>query len=238
MSYNLIKGDINQTIDVWIEDTSNAGFGKTGLGTGTVTCTYRHGAMAVPTGLTLVSQTVTGVHTDGGFVETSGGLSGVYRLDLTDAVVASGADYSTLILYGSGSYPCKTRIELLNGLVMGNDNKVLISSTAQDLSSFVDVNAKTMTDGVIDSGTLAAGAGTKIADFMIRRNLESVRASVLGADTTGVYSLYGALCKLISDVALDAGTLTVKDTQASPVEFYTQTYTTGDLNPIVSVVTD
>jgi len=238
MSFNLIKGDVNQTIDVWIEDSSNAGYGKVGLTPSTVTCTYRHGAIAVPTGLTLVAQTVAGVHTDGGFVEVSGGLTGVYRLDLSDAVAASGAEYSTLILYGSGSYPCKARLDLLNGLVLGNDNKVLISSTAQDLSTFVDVNAKTMTDGVIDSGTLAAGAGTKLADFIIRRNLESVRTSVLGADVTGVYSLYGALCKLISDVALNAGTLTVKDTQDTPANFYTQTYTTGELNPIISVVTD
>lgn len=238
MAFSALKGSLNQTIDVWIEDSSNAGFGKTGLGTGTVTCLYRHGATATPTGLTLATQIVGGAHTDGGFVEVSGGLTGVYRLDLSDLIVASGAEYSTLILQGADAYPCKVRIELFDALTLGSDHKVLISETAQDLSSSFDVNAKTMTDGVINSGTLAAGAGTKLADFIIRRNLESVRASVLGADTTGVYSLYGALCKLISDVTLSAGTLTVKDTQASPVDFYTQTYTTGDLNPIVSVVTD
>ena len=67
MAFSALKGSLNQTIDVWIEDSSNAGFGKTGLGTGTVTCLYRHGATATPTGLTLATQIVGGAHTDGGF---------------------------------------------------------------------------------------------------------------------------------------------------------------------------
>lgn len=41
------------------------------------------------TAISLVTQTATGTHTDGGFVHVAGG---VYRLDLPDAAVQSGAD--------------------------------------------------------------------------------------------------------------------------------------------------
>ena len=42
--------------------------------------------------ITMVTQTVTGAHTDGGFVEVDAtNCKGLYRLDLPDAAVASGA---------------------------------------------------------------------------------------------------------------------------------------------------
>lgn len=49
------------------------------------------------TSVTPVTQTATGTHTDGGFVHVAGG---VYRVDLPDAAVASGADDVVVVVSG------------------------------------------------------------------------------------------------------------------------------------------
>lgn len=62
-----------------------------------ITAKYRrHGANAEAT-ITLATQTVSGAHSDGGFVHVSGGR---YRLDLPDAAIAAGADYVDVWVYG------------------------------------------------------------------------------------------------------------------------------------------
>lgn len=53
-----------------------------------ITCSYIRNRGA-STAISLVTQTATGAHTDGGFVHVAGG---VYRLDLPDAAVATGTD--------------------------------------------------------------------------------------------------------------------------------------------------
>ena len=52
---------------------------------------------AANTTFAAASQTATGAHTDGGIVHLAGG---VYRVDIPDAAVASGADYVTINAYG------------------------------------------------------------------------------------------------------------------------------------------
>ena len=49
---------------------------------------------------------------------------------------------------------------------LGTDDKVLLSTDAQDLSATLDVNVKTITDGIITAAKLAADCITeaKIAD--------------------------------------------------------------------------
>jgi hypothetical protein len=52
---------------------------------------------AAAVAITPVTQTISGAHTDGGFVHVA---SGVYRVDITDASVAAGVDSVQIIVSG------------------------------------------------------------------------------------------------------------------------------------------
>ena len=104
--YEIIPGSTGQTLQVFVHDaTSGSGAGLTGLAhdTSSLTCYYsRAGSAAVQ--LSLVAQTVDGVHVDGGFVEVDTvHLPGVYRLDLADAVIAVGVTGVTIMLAGAAN---------------------------------------------------------------------------------------------------------------------------------------
>jgi len=98
------KGALNVSLYVdLIQDNSgtNPGDPLTGLlfnSTGLVCYFVRDGAL--PVQITLVTQTVNGAHTDGGFVEIGATMPGQYRLDITDAVVAAGVDGAKVMLSG------------------------------------------------------------------------------------------------------------------------------------------
>lgn len=99
------KGSTDVTLDVWIQDSSSTtGAGLTGLAfnTASLVCYYRRGPTGAATALTLATQTVGGAHSDGGFVEiSSANMPGLYRLDLSDAIIATGVPYVILILKGA-----------------------------------------------------------------------------------------------------------------------------------------
>lgn len=100
------KGSTDVTVYVFIQDSSSTtGAGLTGLthSSSGLTCYYVR-PLGNATQLTLASQTVTGAHTDGGFVEVSAvNMPGVYRLDLADAVVATGANSVAVMLHGAAN---------------------------------------------------------------------------------------------------------------------------------------
>lgn len=110
------KGATDQTILVFIQDSaSTTGGGKTGIAynaSGLVCYYVRPGSAAAQ--LTLATQTVTGAHSDGGFVEIDAtNMPGVYRLDLSDAILATGVDSVVLMLKGAtGMAPLPIEIQL------------------------------------------------------------------------------------------------------------------------------
>lgn len=113
------KGSTDVTIDVWIPDSaSTTGGGKTGLAfnTASLVCHYRRGATGAATALTLATQTVGGVHSDGGFVEIDAtNMPGLYRLDLSDAIIATGVPYVTLMLKGAANMaPVAVELQLVD----------------------------------------------------------------------------------------------------------------------------
>jgi len=116
MKQILKKGATDQSVVIFIPDSSStSGAGKTGLAynTASLTCYYvRPGSAAAQ--LSLVTQTVTGAHTDGGFVEIDAtNMPGVYRLDLSDAILASGVNSAVVMLKGaSGMAPVPLEIQL------------------------------------------------------------------------------------------------------------------------------
>lgn len=104
MKLQKVKGTTDQSILIYIKNSST-GLGLTGLvyNTTDLTCYYaRPGAAAAQ--LSLVTQTVSGTHTDGGFVEVdSTNMPGVYRLDLSDTILSSGVDSVLIMLQGAAN---------------------------------------------------------------------------------------------------------------------------------------
>ena len=100
------KGSTDITIDVaLVQDNSgtNPGDPLTGLlfNSSGLICYYREGGTGAVTQLTLATQTVTGAHSDGGFVELSStNMPGMYRLDLSDTIVSGANDKATVVLAG------------------------------------------------------------------------------------------------------------------------------------------
>lgn len=91
-------GNANVVIYMYAQKNAadaNAGDPKTGLvfNSAGISASYIRPASA-RVAIVLVTQTAGGVHTDGGFVEVEAtNCPGLYRLDLPDAAVATGADY-------------------------------------------------------------------------------------------------------------------------------------------------
>jgi len=118
MKLLITKGNTNESIDIFVQDSSKTdGSGLTGLvynSSGLVCYYHRPGAVAAQ--LTLATQTVTGAHSDGGFVEiSSANMPGWYRLDLSDAILASGVDRVGVALKGASNMaPVNIEIQLTN----------------------------------------------------------------------------------------------------------------------------
>lgn len=98
------KASTDVTVEIFIQDSSSTtGAGLTGLvfNSAGLACYYVR-PLTAAAALSLVTQTVTGAHSDGGFVEIDAtNMPGAYRLDLSDAVVATGKDNVTIMLEGA-----------------------------------------------------------------------------------------------------------------------------------------
>lgn len=104
MKLQLLKDSVDVTLIIFIQDSSSAiGAGLTGLVFNSAGLTaYYARPLVAATQLTLVTQTVTGAHSDGGFVEIDAtNLPGFYRLDLSDPILAVGVDSVALLLKGA-----------------------------------------------------------------------------------------------------------------------------------------
>jgi hypothetical protein len=119
MTWQIAAGSTDVTINAFIKNkTLNDGSGLTGLAfnTGSLTCYYVRAADNA-TVINLVTQTVTGAHTNGGFVEIDAtNTPGLYRLDLPDVILASGVETVTVFLRGAANM-ADTVIEIQLDLV-------------------------------------------------------------------------------------------------------------------------
>jgi hypothetical protein len=114
--YNITPGATDQTLYLFIPDSaSSVGAGKTGLAYNSsgLVCYYVR-TLGSAAALTLATQTATGAHSDGGFVEvSSANMPGIYRLDLSDAIIAAGVDQAWIELKGAaGMVPVLIHISL------------------------------------------------------------------------------------------------------------------------------
>ena len=134
MSELITAGSTDQTIDIFLQDSSSAtGAGLTGLAFNSsgLTCYYRKGATGSATQLTLAAQTVGGSHTDGGFVEIdSTNAPGLYRLDLSDTMVAA-EGFVSVYLHGATNL-LQTALRINCQTLAADVVKVSGDSTAAD----------------------------------------------------------------------------------------------------------
>lgn len=206
MAKKIIKrGAADVTVYVMAYDSaSTTGGRKTGLAYNTASLTaYYVRDLGSATAITLATQTVTGAHADGGFVEvSSANMPGLYRLDLPDAVCAAGAGAAIVTLKGAtGMVQVDLEIELVNydpadGTRMGLTalpnatpagagglptvdaaNKVVgLQAGGIAAATFAAgaIDAAAIATGAIDADALAADAGTEIADALLKRDWTAV----------------------------------------------------------------
>jgi len=113
----ITKGATSVSVNVFIRDNSvTTGAGLTGLvyNSGSLTAYYSR-QNAAATAITLATQTATGAYSSGGFVAVDGtNMPGLYRLDIPDAVLASGVNTAYIMLKGATNMePCVIEIELV-----------------------------------------------------------------------------------------------------------------------------
>lgn len=112
------KATTDVTVYVFIQNSSlTTGAGLTGLvfNSASLVCYYVR-PLGSATALTLATQTVTGAHSDGGFVEVDAtNMPGVYRLDLSDAICATGVNSVVVMLKGATNMaPVLLEIQLVS----------------------------------------------------------------------------------------------------------------------------
>lgn len=84
----ILVNSVDQSITVDLRDVNGSPMTGKVYNSSGFTCYYRQGATGAMTQLTLATQTVTGAHADGGFVELDAtNAPGSYRLDLSDTMV-------------------------------------------------------------------------------------------------------------------------------------------------------
>jgi len=154
MKLAVAAGTTDYTILVWIGDSSSAiGAGKTALVAANLTAYYARveADNDVTSAVLTLSDlsALTDAHSDGGLLEVDAtNQPGLYRLDLSDAVLATGAWSAVLTIIDAGSNdvaPVNIEIQL----------------------EPVPANVTAMATDVIAGAALAASAGTEIANAIL-----------------------------------------------------------------------
>lgn len=166
------KASTDVTTYVFIQDSSKTtGEGLAGLAynTGSLVGYYvrpKGGATAI----TLATQTVTGDHSDGGFVEIDAtNMPGVYRLDLPDAVCATGVPSVVVMLKGAANMsPVVLEIQLTDfDLNTAAITAAAVADAVWDEATADHTTATTFGAVKTDTAAILADTGTdgvKIAD--------------------------------------------------------------------------
>src|SRR3990172_6706530 len=195
--YTITPGTADVTLNIFIPDASSSvGAGLTGLvfNTASLVCYYAR-EKAAAAALSLATQTVTGAHSDGGFVEIDAtNMPGVYRLDLSDAVCAVNVTQAWVELKGAANM-----VPVLINIKLNNTNADVIAisgdATAAD-------NCELMFDG-----TGYAGGTAKLTVNTVQVNGTSQTAGDIPALVTTVDTVVDA-------ILVDTGTTLETDLDA------------------------
>lgn len=169
------KASTDVTTYVFIQDSSKTtGEGLTGLTfeTASLVASYVR-PLAARAAITLATQTVTGAHSDGGFVEVDAtNMPGVYRLDLPDAVCATGVPSVVVMLKGAANLaPVLLEIQLTDFDLNDASPNVTVNDMATDSLTAAALKADAVTEiqnGLALEATLTAikGAGWQATDSL------------------------------------------------------------------------
>lgn len=204
LSFN--KNATGKFVTVFFRNTSvtSSVSGLTGLTSAGLNCVYwRSGAVA--SALTLTSLvSVTSTHLTGGFIEVSAtGMPGIYRLDLANTMLATGADFVTVVLKGvTNGDEVPMEIELLDAVnVSGGvveSNIIQVSGTvipAPATAGYLPVTVKSGTgtgELSLSSGQVIIqnGTGTGQLSFVsgiVASNIRQVSGTAIAAPATAGY---------------------------------------------------
>lgn len=176
------KASTDVTVYIFIQDyTSTLGGGLTGLTfeTASLVASYVR-PLAARAALTLATQTVDGAHSDGGFVEVDAtNMPGVYRLDLPDAVCATGVNSVVVMLKGAANMaPVLIEIQL----------------SSYDPNDAVRLGITALPNAAADAagGLPISDAGGLDLDAQIKTNINEILADT-GTDGVKVAAVQGAI---------------------------------------------
>lgn len=183
MKLNVKKASTDVTLYVFIQDsTVGTGAGKTGLAFNTASLVaYYVRPLGSATALSLATQTVTGAHSDGGFVEIDAtNMPGVYRLDLSDVICATGVNSVVVMLKGaSGMAPVLLEIQLVSydpnsATDLGLSTITGIQSDTDDIQTRLPA---ALVSGRMSSDAVAISGSTSAADE-VEANIANLDATV------------------------------------------------------------
>lgn len=145
-------------------------------------------------------------HTDGGFVEVDAtNLPGVYRFDLPDAAVATGADWVVVGIKVTGAFQQNFMFPLTTNVVQGGDSYARLgapagASIAADIAT-VDGNVDAI---LVDTGTTLPATLTTIASY-IDTEVAAIKAVTDNLPDSGALtSLASASALATVDTVVDA----------------------------------
>lgn len=192
MKRNIKVGSTDVTLYLFIQDSSvSTGAGLTGLAFNTsgLTCYYVRPLVAA-SAITLATQTATGAHTDGGFVEVDAtNMPGWYRLDLPDAVCAAGKTMAGIQLKGASNMaPCNIELQLV---AYNPDDAVRLGLTALPNAAADAAGGLPVSDaGGLDlDARLDVAVSSRLAPTTAGRTLDVTTGGAAGIDWANVENL-------------------------------------------------
>lgn len=105
MFRKLKAGSTSQSIPIFVQDTTSTtggGLGSLVYNTASLAAKYRRQGESSWTTISLATMTL-GTWTSGGFVTDGGPVTGTYELGIPDAVLAAGAEWAEVVVYGAAN---------------------------------------------------------------------------------------------------------------------------------------
>jgi len=221
--FGIYAGDTNKTIYVRLRDSST-GLAKTGLAYNSAGAVLSYTLpLAARAAITLATQTVTGAHSDGGFVEIDAtNCKGLYRVDLSDAAIASG-DYTIISIEFDGIIEESVEIPLhtrkVNAIEVGGT-----TLTARDLGASVLLSS--------GSGTGQVALTSGKVDGVALVDTTTAVTNEVTADATKWAGTATTISSTTAKPEVDAFSISDDDTSANALELqYDGTGLTGDTYP-------
>lgn len=249
-------GDINVDVTYWngtaVATPDTAGYpkvtAKAGTGTGELNLTsgvidanvtkWSGTAVAAVDTAGYPKVTIKDGTGQGEIATTSGKVDGVVLVDTlttyTGNTVQTGDAYARIGATGSGLTTLATAANLSTANTGIADIQTRIPAALTGAGN-IKAETKVITAAAIDAASIAAAAGSKIADIVIRRTFANAAASSDGDTKTG-RSLLGAIAKATNKWSISGATLTVYESDDS-TSLFTQTVTTTAGNPITALDT-